>query len=919
MNFYKHNYNRMKILTTLTILLLLNISNIVTAQTDIFNNGDENENESGESILERQKFINVRRAGGPDKVLPGNTYEKAYKQKTRITAETDLSTSWSSVNPTGMFYSFNGASYISGRTNSIAFHPGDPNTFYIAAAQGGVWKTTDGGVNWIVLTDNLGSISSGDIAIDPNNPGILYYGTGECNYSADSQYGAGIFKSTDAGLTWINILPAATVGTTISKIIVDPANSNNVYCTSGDFIDAGGFYVGGGFFRSTNAGADWTSTLTNDLSSLVMSSSNSQILFASTGSWGNSKIYKSINGGASWNELSGGLPANGGRIQLAISPDNDNYVYASISSTSGSLLGLYRTTNAGTNWILMNSSTNYMSSQGWYDNAVTVIPGNVNGVVVGGLDIYSSINGGTTLTKRTVWSTSSQSNFSHADIHYLSYNGSVLYCCSDGGVYRSTNNAVSWSDLNVNISTLQFMSADYDPSNPQKLYGGTQDNNKQTSTNNGMIWLQRTTGDGGYTVVDPVNTNYVYGQYVNGSIQRSSNSGVSFTEIRPASGGLFYNPYEMAPGDHNTMIYATRNVYKTTTAQTANSGSWTLIGSSATIGSSRGISAIGIAWNTTNKIYIGTDNGRILMTSNNGASWSASTGYNYVSDLWVDSADNAICYATFGGISGTVQKTTNSGSTWTSISSNLPAIGVNSIVVKKSSPRTIFVGTDLGVFSSDNEGASWTSFNNGFPNVEVYDLKYKESAKVLMAATHGRGCFIYDFNNTLSNLTLTMNHEVYSSTDTITVELRASTYPYNLIGSATGLGGQSIGSVISFSSPINGIPYYIAVKHRNSIETWSSSTQTFSFNAMSYDFTTASSKAFGNNMVNSGGEWSFYTGDVNQDGSVNLADVTTIYNDANAFASGYLVTDLNGNNITDLNDVIGANNNSNIFVSTIQP
>ncbi|MEZ4689588.1 MAG: hypothetical protein R3A12_05160 [Ignavibacteria bacterium] len=909
----------MKIITALTILLLLSISTYASAQSDIFNNSDENENESGESILERQKFINVRRAGGPDKVLPANTYEKAFKQKARITYETDLSTSWSSVNPTGMFYSFNGASYISGRTNSIAFHPTDPNIFYIAAAQGGVWKTTDGGVNWIVLTDNLGSISSGDIAIDPNNPSILYYGTGECNYSADSQYGAGIFKSTDAGLTWINILPASTVGTTISKIIVDPSNSNNVYCTSGDFIDAGGFYVGGGFFRSTNAGANWTSTLTNDLSSLVMSSSNSQILFASTGTWGNSLIYKSVNGGVSWTILTGGFTTSAGRIQLAISPDNDNYVYASAASTGGSLLGLYRTTNGGTNWTLMNSSTNYMSSQGWYDNAVVVIPGNVNGVVVGGLDIYSSINGGSTLTKRTVWSTSSQSNFSHADIHYLSYNGTVLYCCSDGGVYKSTNNGVAWTDLNINISTLQFMSADYDPTNPQKLYGGTQDNNKQTSTNNGMVWLQRTTGDGGYTVVDPVNTNYVYGQYVNGSVQRSNNSGVSFTEIRPASGGLFYNPYEMAPGDHNTLVYATTNVYKTTTAQTANSGSWTLIGSSSTIASTRGVSAIGIAWNTTNKIYIGTDNGRILMTSNNGTNWTASTGFNYVSDLWVDSADNSICYATFGGVSSTVRKTTNSGSSWTSISSNLPAIGVNSIVVKMSSPRTIFVGTDLGVFSSTNEGASWSSFNSGFPNVEVYDLKYKESAKVLLAATHGRGCFIYDFNNTLSNLTLTMNHQVYPATDTITVELRSSLFPYNLVESKTGLGGQAISKVITFSSPVNGIPYYIVVKHRNSIETWSSGTQVFSSNTMSYNFTTANTQAYGNNMINSGGSWSFYTGDVDQNGFVNLNDITIINNNANVFATGYLVSDLNGNNVTDLNDVILASNNSGSFVSVIRP
>ena len=232
-------------------------------------------------------------------------------------------------------------------------------------------------------------------------------------------------------------------------------------------------------------------------------------------------IYKSTNSGNNW--AVSFTVTYGRRTQLAISPDDPDYLYASIASTSGALYGLYRTTNAGANWTLQNSTTNYMSSQGWYDNAVTVIPGNADGVVVGGLDVYVSTNGGITLVKKSTWSTTNPLDFSHADIQYLSYNGSVLYCCSDGGVYISFNNADTWDDLNQNISTLQFQSADYDPTDIKKLYGGCQDNNKQTSTNNGVVWIQRTTGDGGYTVVDPVKTNYVYGQYVNGSIQRSAN------------------------------------------------------------------------------------------------------------------------------------------------------------------------------------------------------------------------------------------------------------------------------------------------------------------------------------------------------------------------------------------------------------
>ncbi|HMS64895.1 MAG TPA: T9SS type A sorting domain-containing protein [Ignavibacteria bacterium] len=724
-------------------IFIIALNNISYSQSE-----NEAEGESSESIFLREQFITERRAGGPGKTLPRDTYDKAVRQKKLIPEDRNIpgsfttNATWTSVNPTGMFYGVTNNNYISGRTNSIAFHPTDSNIMYIAAAQGGVWKTTDNGLNWIVLTDYLGSIASGDIAIDPNNPNILYYGTGELNYSADSQYGDGIYKSTDAGLSWIQIAPATTVGTRISKIIIDPTNSATVYCAGVS-----------GVFKSTNSGLNWVNNLVLNTTSLNFSPADPQIIYAASGS-GPSAIYKTTNGGINWNLSMNGITSSSGRrVQLAISNDNPDYLYASIAGSTGALYGLFRSTDAGVNWTLQNSTTNYMSSQGWYDNAVTVIPGNPNGVIVAGLDVYSSTNGGVTLTKKSTWSTNNTSNFSHADIHYLTYKGSVLYCCSDGGVYRSNNNGDIWTDLNATISTLQFQSADYDPTDITKLYGGTQDNNKQTSTNSGLNWLQRTTGDGGYTIVDPVNTNFVYGQYVNGSIQRSNNYGVSFTNITPSgsSGGLFYNPYEMSPGNHNLVIFGRANVWKTSSVQTATSSSgWTQIGTTADIGGS--VSAIGISSTDTGKFYIGTSGGKILITTNNGLNWSTQTGFPYVSDFYVDINNDSVCYATFGGATAGmhVYKTTNSGLNWFSITGNLPNIAVNSISVRTLAPRMIFVGTDLGVYQSTNEGSSWVSFNSGFPNVEVYDLKYKEGPKLLMAATHGRGCFTIDISSLVS-------------------------------------------------------------------------------------------------------------------------------------------------------------------------
>lgn len=699
----------------------------------------QEENETSESILEREEFILERRAGGPGKVLPIDAYSNAVIEKQNIPEDRNISgsltraTSWVSVNPTGMFYAVTNDNYVSGRTNGIAFHPANPNIIYIAAAQGGVWKTTDGGITWNVLTDNLGSIASGDIHIDPNNPEILYYGTGELNYSLDSQYGDGIYKSTNAGVNWTKISTIQQTGLYCGKILTDPSNSNIVFAAGSD-----------GVFKSTNGGINWALSIGGNYTSLILNPNTPSVLYASTGS-GQSLIYKTTNSGQNWIQVLSS--SSGRRTQLAISHDNPNYIYASIANASGALFGLYRTTNAGANWTAQNTSTNYMSSQGWYDNAVTVITGNPDGVIVGGLDVYVSTNGGVTLTKKSTWSTTNPLNFSHADIHYLTYNGSVLYCCSDGGVYKSLDNANTWSDLNENISTLQFQSADYDPTNILRLYGGTQDNNKQTTTNGGNIWIQRQTGDGGYTIVDPVNTNYVYGQYVNGSIQRSNDYGVSFTNITPASssGGLFYNPYEMAPGDHNTVVFGRANVWKTTNVQTATASSgWTQIAATGVINGS--VSAIGISKNDINKIYFGTSNGKIFVTTNNGTNWSVTTGNPYVTDLWVDHNNDSVCYATFGGSSATrhVYKTTNNGVNWFSITSNLPNIAANSIVIRNLAPRMIFVGTDLGVYQSTNDGASWVSFNSGFPNVQVYDLKYKEGPMLLLAATHGRGCFTFD-------------------------------------------------------------------------------------------------------------------------------------------------------------------------------
>ncbi len=679
-----------------------------------------------------------------------------------------------------------GGGPVSGRIAAIAVDPTDNSTFYIAAAGGGVWKTNDNGSSFTVLTDNLPDIAMGALAVDPNNHNTIYAGSGEANFSIDSRYGAGVYKSTDGGQTWAQYTGpnGAFAGNCISRIVVDPVNSNNVFLGTTFGIDANGF----GVYKSTDGGQTWAYVFAPDASAqqssctdLAINPSNPQIVYAAIGDlfggydYNNlNGIWKTTDGGTTWTLLSNfpnaSTNSNVGRIALTLAPSSPSTLYANdcsaayFSNAFGTLLGTYKSTDAGATWTKL-TTPNYLGNQGWYDDILAVSPTDANVVFAAGQinygaggtnGIVGSHDGGAT------WSDYSNVNGNgpHTDHHALAYtiNGQLLNG-NDGGLWELADPTVStpinWTDLNTNLTITQFTGIGLHPTDPTIAYGGSQDNGTEKYTGTD-VWNLVRGGDGGFVAVDQTNANTVYHEYYGISLERSDNGGQTWNgktsgigENDPALDGsdpaAFYVPYILDPLNQSRVIYGTNHVYEST-----NRGdNFTAIATPGTNGYTAGtndtISALGAAGAT---IYSAA-NGSLYVTTNDGASWTkaaAVPGGGPLSGIYVDPATPAtaiVTRASFGG--GHVFRTINGGATWTDISGNLPNEPFQAIT-RDAGSNTLYAGADNGAYFSYNTGATWTKAV--MPNVQVVSIAVSPGATstsapygIVGAGSHGRGMF----------------------------------------------------------------------------------------------------------------------------------------------------------------------------------
>lgn len=680
--------------------------------------------------FQREKWFYEQRLY-PFTTFPAGAYINAFTEKENLRQFSGfLSKSgyWVNLGPTPGINPNYG--YVSSRIASVKFNPLNPDIIYAGAACGGIWKTTNAGLNWIPMSDFEVSLSSGALAIDPNNPQIIYYGTGEATYFSYSYYGRGLLKSTDGGQSWITIRNGLPEFSYFSRLLIKPETSSILFAALGT----------AGLYKSTDGGLNWISIFTSRCDDIVTSPDGSKVYIIGSGSG-----YRiSTDGGQTFTQYT---PfALGTRSHIAICKTKPQVLY--VSTYRDTSVYVYKSTNGGYNFIyLPNTFTG--TNQAWYDFYIYVNPFDENNAYVGLIDLWRTTDGNT--FQRITNSSSGPVHVDHHNLDFHPNDPSTIIVSNDGGLNFSTNRGTNWTNLNSTLTLTQFYRIASDPDNPSHLIGGTQDNGVQRTTGN-VKWDVVFGGDGGAVCFNPRDPNFILSENQFNNIRRSTNRGISW---QVATTGLTGNAEWIAPivahPDSSGIFYTARQqVFKTTN----NGASW--------FQWSTGISG------TVRVLAISKSNPRIIFASSSNSLFKSGNGgktFSYLQtglpdriitgiDIHPDSPDVAILSVNGFG-TGHIFKTSNGGYNWTDISNNLPNTPVNDVMIYYPGiPTSIYlVATDVGVFATDNYGQQWFELAQGLPNTVCLDLDYNLKGNKIRVATHGRG--VWEFTGSISFISQT--------------------------------------------------------------------------------------------------------------------------------------------------------------------
>ncbi len=648
---------------------------------------------------------------------------------------------------------------IGGRIKSVAIHPKKDGWVYVGAAAGGIWRTTNGGESWEPIFDFENGIAFGSIAIDPNNPDIIYAGTGEAVLNSSVVYlGAGLFKSTDEGKTW-NVVGLTNVGA-FSKVYVHPMNSN--------LVVAGALKRNHGFYISSDAGKSWEKRFNGSVSDVSINPKNPNEFIIGVNSSG---VYFTSDAGLSWEERNTGLDDNIGRVSVQFAPSNPDIVYALMEIRG---LGyIYRTENKGKSWQRVYTGTDdFFRGQGFYNNFIEVHPTNPNIVIAGGIDLFRTFSG---TTWNNVTFGYSGGNV-HVDQHHAAFdpkNPNIIYLGNDGGMYKSIDLGTNWTAINTNLQVTQFYGISIDYSKRNLTYGGTQDNG--TIGNRNDIWSIVSGGDGFRVAVDQTNPNIFYGFSTPGGNIVPYRLNFSTGNYKYLTDGLNYNdniwdpPIYVDPTDNYTIYHGRTKLY----ASYSQGDYW----SDMQVKTSGGrFTAIAVSPLDNGIIWAGTSNGELFLSDDGGYIWKRVSDNGlinrWIKDIELSRENKNVAYVVYSGFGTShVFKTTNLGASWIDIGFGLPDVPVNAIALHPENEKMIFIGTDIGVFASFNDGKDWFPYGRNLARSPVTDIGFNDyfigqpSIK-LRAATHGRSIWEVDVTEeiiTEPEITAPAGGEVFTS------------------------------------------------------------------------------------------------------------------------------------------------------------
>jgi photosystem II stability/assembly factor-like uncharacterized protein len=639
---------------------------------------------------------------------------------------------------------------LGGRVTTIAVHPTDGKTLWIGAAYGGVWKSTDRGVSWTPTMDRENAIAMGALAVDPSNPDILYAGTGEAAINIDSYNGAGVMKSTDGGSTWRGAGLASVAA--FARIAVHPKHGNIVF--------AAATKNNAGFYRSSDGGASWTRVSDAQAYDITLNPTNPDELWVGGGPSG---VLHSTDAGLTLAPLEG-IATDGnyiGRVSVQVAPSNPRILYALTSQSAFpdlTLSRIYKSTDGGASWDLILDNdpdllNYYGHPQGEYNNVLAVKPDDPNVVMAGGVVLLVTTDGGGNW--RTV------EHEVHPDYHAIAFDPTDprrLYVGNDGGVYISDDAGETFNRSCRGLAITQFYAMAIDQKGSATTYGGTQDNGTVDLTASdywggspGVIGG----GDGFHVVIDANDSDVIYFEQPHGELYRtvrSTGARTGFSDglnLSSSSDVAAWSAPFLSDPTNPALFYCGRSMVYRRTATTP----WKAISPPFRTP----ISAIGISPADGNVIYagsgiIGANNslvnsglahGQVMTTRDGGKNWRELSGTGLpdrVVTAIVGSPTSAatayICYSGFYG--GHIFRTTDYGDHWSDISVGLPDIPVNALAIHPDDEGIIYAGTDIGVFITTDAGATWGVYNQGLPNVVIADLAIHRTQRVLRAATHGR-------------------------------------------------------------------------------------------------------------------------------------------------------------------------------------